>query len=355
MSHTEKRKIERVRYWQGQMLRARDFNDIHAVEEQRRWWHNRALHNAYGIHRDPDVTPGFDAALSSDQTFVTVTAGLAYDAFGRELILETDQTVMLPAGVQDNDVFVLLARYRMAAPDRRAEDFAAVFCGNQGPVRPGFLELVWKPSKSFAFTDGVLLIAVKIAGGKGTPADLPFPLSVSNPLARPQLGSGCTVPGNTAWELWTYVSAGDEVVLGVQTTIDTSAAGFTDAPCYFAWLQGSIFNPQTRQLAPALFPSIAEETVDSFVFRVALPSLVSGQFFATRLPAKTSYVNPQAFSLFAHQQNLYVNWVGCQKNASAPVLAILLSNPGLLLGLPFSTLSLDLNLFATVLNRLNKL
>ena len=52
MSQTEKRKLERVRYWQGQMLRSRDFNDMHAVEEQRRWWHNRALHNAYGVYQD---------------------------------------------------------------------------------------------------------------------------------------------------------------------------------------------------------------------------------------------------------------------------------------------------------------
>lgn len=357
MSHTEKRELERVRYWQGQLLRSQDFNDIHAVEEQRRWWHNRALHNAYGIHRDPDVVPAFSATLSNDATFVTVTAGLAYDSFGRELILETDQDVMLPAGVPDNEVFVLLARYRMVAPQKRREEFVAILCANQGPVRPGFVELVWKQRDSFALNDGVPLIAVKITGGKGTPADLPFPLPVSSPLARPQLASGSTVPGNTAWELWTHTFAGDPAVLGVQTTIDTSAAGFTDAPCYFAWLQGSVFNPQNRQLAQVVFPSIAEETVDSFVFQIALPFPSQGIFSAS-VASKMNYVTPQQFSSFAHQQNLYVNWVGCQKNASAPVLAILLSNPGLLLGLNLlrlSTLSLNPNLFATVLNRLNKL
>jgi len=357
MSYTEKRELERVRYWQGQMLRSRDFNDIHAVEEQRRWWHNRALHNAYGIHRDPDVAPAFAAALSNDATFVSVTAGLAYDSFGRELILETDQNVMLPAGLPDNQVVVLLARYRMAPPQKQTEDFAAILCANQGPVRPGFVELVWKRLDSFAFSDGVPLIAVKITGGKGTVTDLPFPLPVSSPLSRPQLASGSTVPGNTAWDLWTYTFAGDEVVLGVQTTIDTSAGGFTDAPGYFAWLQGSVFNPQTRQLAQALFPSIAQETVNSFVFRIALPSSSQGIFGASVAPP-INYVTPQQFSSFSHQQDLYVNWVGCQKNASAPVLAILLGNPGLLLGLNvlrFPTLTLKLNLFETVLNRLNKL
>jgi hypothetical protein len=330
------------------MVRSGDFNDIHAVEEQRRWWHNRALHNAYGIHSDPDVAPAFAAALSNDSTVVTVTAGLAYDSFGRELILEADQDVMLPARVPDKETFVLLARYRMVGPQHQSEEFAAVLCANQGPVRPGFVELVWRHLAAFAFTDGVPLIAVTITGGKGTRVDLPFPRPVSSALSRPLVASGSTVPGNTAWSFWSYTVAGDEVVLGVQTTIDTSAAGFTDAPCYFAWLQGSVFNPQTGQFARALFPSIAEETVGSFVFRIPLPEPESGLFEA-RAAQTINYVSPQQFSSFAHQQSLYVNWVGCQKNASAPVLSILLSNPGLLLGLNllrFSTLSLNLNLFA---------
>jgi len=213
---------------------------------------------------------------------------------------------------------------------------------------------VWKRLASFAFIDGVPLIAVTVMDGKGTKVDLPFPLPVSSPLARPQLASGSTVPGNTAWELWT---AADESI-GVQTTIDTSAAGFTDEPCYFAWLQGSVFNPQTQLLAPVLFPSIAEETVDSFAFRIALPPLRQEVILEAAVGPTINYVAAQEFSSFAHQQNLYVNWVGCQKNASAPVRAVLMRNPGLLLGLNlqrFSTLSLNLNLFTTVLNQLNKI
>ena len=46
-----------------------------------------------------------------------------------------------------------------------------------------------------------------------------------------------------------------------------------------------------------------------------------------------SYVSPEDFALFAHQQGLYVNWVGCQRNASAPFFFSWLRNPGLLLGL----------------------
>jgi hypothetical protein len=171
--------------------------------------------------------------------------------------------------------------------------------------------------------------------------DLPSPPFI-RPLSRPQLGSGSTVPGNTPWELWTSGSGlqrGQEVY-GVQTKIDTSAAGFTDAPCYFAWLQGNVFNPQSRRLARALFTSIAEESVNSFVFRIAfpqqpqiIPEITLRLRAAAANPQPVSYVSPEDFALFAHQQGLYVNWVGCQKNASAPFFFSWLRNPGFLLGL----------------------
>jgi hypothetical protein len=168
------------------------------------------------------------------------------------------------------------------------------------------------------------------------------------PLARPQLGSGSTVPGNTGWGLWTDGST----VFGVQTTIDTSAAGFTDAPCYFAWLEGSVFNPQTQQLVPALFTSIAEETVDGFVFRIAFPFLQFVILAASNIPP-VIYVAPEDFALFARKQNLYVSWVGCQPNASAPFLALLLRRRGL--SPQFFASPFNLPLFTTLLNSLNKL
>src|SRR6516225_2672470 len=43
------RNLQRLRYWQGQMLRSRDFRDQLAIEGQLRCWHNRAMHNAFGV------------------------------------------------------------------------------------------------------------------------------------------------------------------------------------------------------------------------------------------------------------------------------------------------------------------
>jgi hypothetical protein len=355
MSQTEKRKLERVRYWQGQMLRSRDFNDIHAVEEQRRWWHNRALHNAYGIHQD---TPSpFDVTLNGDQGPVTVSPGLAYDSFGRELILQTDQTVPLPTAMQDKDQFLLVIRYRMQQPNEGRDNLAGACYTDDAPPRPTFVEFEWKRPDQFRFMDGVPLITLVVDSSAKHPLSLNPPTGAPSlrPLARPQLGSGSTVPGNTPWELWTSGSdlQRSQQVYGVQTTIDTSAAGFTESPCYFAWLQGNVFNAQTRLLAVALFTSIAEESLNSFIFRIAFPQ--RSQFIpeitapvAASLP-QVSYVLPEDFALFARKQNLYVNWVGCQKNASIPFVFTLLRQPELLLGhdlLQFAKFSIDLRKIA---------
>lgn len=365
MSSTEKRDLERVRYWQGQMLRSRDFNSIHATEEQRRWWHNRALHNAYGIHLDPPTAqvstakPPYFTELTPDRTAVTVTAGLAYDSFGRELILESDQIVPLPPLLENGKEFLLLARYRTEPPNRQMESVSGVCYTNSGPLRPEFVEFVWKHRDqcSSSIADGVSLAVLTVTDGQKNLTLVPQPSA--RPLARPQLGSGSTVPGNTAWEIWTSGLEGTEdLPLGVQTTIDTSAAGFTDAPCYFAWLQGNLFNPNPPTLANALFTSIAEESVNSFIFRIAFPQAQPGliQLAAPVAKPAVTQVNANSFASFARLQNLYVTWIGCQENASAPFFfTLLLRNPLVFGLLRSSQLSAEINSLAGVVARLNKL
>ena len=48
MTHNRVDELQRLRYWQGQKLLSRDFRDQVSYESELRWWHNRALHNAYG-------------------------------------------------------------------------------------------------------------------------------------------------------------------------------------------------------------------------------------------------------------------------------------------------------------------
>jgi hypothetical protein len=105
------------------------------------------------------------------------------------------------------------------------------------------------------------VVLARILPGASPTLDPAFQPVIARPLARPQLASGQTVPGNTPWELW---DEGD-VSVGVQTTIDTSTAGFTTKPNYFA---EAITDQSNSDFVPAWFTSIADPQADSFILRL---------------------------------------------------------------------------------------
>lgn len=316
MSKPEQRNLERVRYWQGQMLRSRDFLDIERVEAQRRWWHNRALHNAYG------VAEGLTSKLSTLKT-VSVSPGVAYDGFGRELVLEKTISVPLPSNVPKTFTgsINLVMRYQPRSAGLRPDESSEV-CWPAGCVGSGTAEFVWKLSGRADPSDGVIVGAVAYMEGRVSKREIQYNPIAVQPLSRPLLVSGATIAGNTPWEVWVAgYRLGDivAIIAGVQTWIDTSAAGFTQVPCYFASLEGPVWDPQTRQLVPAILPSLAEESATGFYFRLWLTITVEETFTAELLsraevlaPAYHLVTNPSQFIMFARKQGLYVSWIGCQ-------------------------------------------
>jgi hypothetical protein len=109
------------------------------------------------------------------------------------------------------------------------------------------------------------------------------------------------------------------IEIGVQTTIDTSAAGFTEIPEYFAWLEDSIWNARSMQLIPALLPSLDDVCINSFTFRLNLfqpppvnATFARGSAAAATVPSITLVQDSSSFAVFAQQQQLYVAWLGCQ-------------------------------------------
>jgi hypothetical protein len=317
MAEPERRKLERVQYWQGQMLRSRDFRDIEAIEAQRRWWHNRAVHNAYGIAEG--LAAEFVPSTASP-TSVHVSRGVAYDIFGRELILERPQTIPLPSNLPQGLIggVRLLLRYKSPAGNLPLGEISEVCWMQPGPIRTGTIEFAWKLARNTKPADGVAVFSVYYTVAPPPIRIDPYFVPIfTRPLARPLLASGATVPGNTAWQPWTF----SDVTLGVQTTIDTSAAGFTRVPCYFAWLEGPLWNPQSMQLVPAMLQSISNESTTSFTFSIWLQfgfrrrESVDGDINeAADVNTTVPYfiTDPYDFSLLAQQQDLYVSWIGCQ-------------------------------------------
>ena len=65
--------LERVRYWQGQLLTAADLREQVATDLELRRLHDRHAHRAVGIAIGLSVEP------DETQTSVVVDPGLAYD------------------------------------------------------------------------------------------------------------------------------------------------------------------------------------------------------------------------------------------------------------------------------------
>jgi hypothetical protein len=107
--------LERVRYWQGQLLASGDLQTQLRVDEELRRLHNRAVHQAYGI------AIGLTPTLDEDK--LTLGCGMAYDCAGRGLIVEADREIPLPAEVTGPMTLVL-------AYDPSSVDGISLTCGS---------------------------------------------------------------------------------------------------------------------------------------------------------------------------------------------------------------------------------
>jgi len=251
----EQRRLVRTKFWQGQRLRADDFRVQEASDEQRRWWHNRSLHDAYGVAR------GLRASLDGHR--LRITRGLAYDVEGRELIVDTDVAVVVPDWtVPDHD----------GVPESRV--LVVAWPRGSGSERVSYL---WIRLSRFVPRDGVPLALVDTTATGVVSLDDTFEPPDTRPQARAHTGSGMTTPGGTPWELWVEPLANTAgfKVLGIQVRVDTSAAGFAVHPVYGAQLQtpGGL---DRRRSYPPLLCHIAAPSPDGFLFRIWTPDVNEG-------------------------------------------------------------------------------
>lgn len=342
MKPFEHKKLERVRYWEGQLLRSGDFREIAGVEAQRRWWHNRAIHDAYGVRE------GYQLKLTGTPRRVIVFPGVAYDCFGRELILCKPQAVPLPVNLhlKKRASLSLLVRYCEPRCDSRSARISQVCLEQECALTTGTVEFLWKLGSVAHCTDGVSIgvllnylpeTEAQVTGKTQVEAEATTDVTRFDPafrparpvaLARPLLVSGATVPGNTAWGPWNVPFLINETLfpsqnVGVSSVVDTSAGGFTEVPYYFAALQGPIWNAKSQSLLPSLITSISDETLTSFTFNILLQTTDQQSVLSLLQPEGSSknlnvISDPAAFLLFAQQQNLFISWSACQMPHSSP-------------------------------------
>lgn len=284
--------IERLRHRPGELLRSRDFRDQAALDAQLRWWHNTAIHNAFGI------SSSLQAEVNGNQ--IIVHPGLAYDIFGRELWLQEPTLLSLPESPQDGNTLVLIARYREDPPGCRGDDLADSCLPGSAPRRIEQADLVLVDASSVSPQAGVTLAILTFTAAQWTIAPSS---SYARPLSGPYVRAGRTIPGQT---IWTERPLG--VLRGILrvffTEIDTSAAGFTRPPCYFAWINGPrlLSVPLgNRQISGLVWPLYLEHSLPQrFQFSVGFLPLA----LAPRLESSVVLAS-------LRNQN-YVTWLGME-------------------------------------------
>ena len=274
MSRPRPLDLQRLRHVDGELLRSRDLRDEIVGDLELHWWHQRGVHAAYGVAAGLDLS-------GPDGGQVTVAPGVAYDGRGRDLLLLDPATIALPDA--DADV-ALVVSYRAAPPG------VALRWAVPGRVNP---------------CDGVALAVLE----PGPPPVLRPTARRTRPVARPRIGWGSTPPDATAWVAWDELRR-LRLARGVQVVIDTRTAGFTDLPCYFAWLQWPSLASAPADGAVEFdllgLQYVQNESIDGFTFRVVV-ARPNPLFFGRSGGAGVG--DPVSF---ARTQQLHVCWLGIQ-------------------------------------------
>ena len=157
--------LHRLQYRQGQTLLGEDLNSQAAAAEQLRWWHNRAMHGAFGV-----VAP-FNPVAAGPAGAVTVHPFIAYDCFGRELVLPRPRRVPLPP---KPDLDAVPAVHGTPFPQGHKVLKVLLACRPAGHECRGRVSLVWVDRRDYRPAVGVPL-AVALSGDGRISASSPSP------------------------------------------------------------------------------------------------------------------------------------------------------------------------------------
>jgi hypothetical protein len=298
--------FDRVTYRDLQLLQARDLRDDVRRDARLRWLHTRYLHLIWGI------AFGFEVQPSTDQTAVAVGPGYAVDSAGRDLVLPDSIELAVPATIGPT-TFVLIAGYQedAAFPNRR--DLSSLCLEGGLDPRHERPLLAWVRQDDARFGPQVPLAQGEVTNGHvSVPLDV-RPRRYARRLARPHVGWGSTEAGNTGW----VVGPLEEHRMWLTATIDTSEAGFTKVPFYFARLRIGPGAPTTPPwLTSVSGPTATSDqrfSTDGFTL-IANPDVDYFEYQVLQLPGLpiSRIVDPTV----AEKEGWSIDWLGIEPTSS---------------------------------------
>jgi hypothetical protein len=309
MGNGQRTRVQRLHYFTGQLLTARDLQDDAAFESRLRGLHVNLVHNTWG------VALGFSVAVASGETAVTVNPGIAYDCRGREIMSARSLSVGLPILPRQSQAeawwFDLVVRY-----DEAIGQEPAVTCVGDG-LSPREERPFWRWCFAGEVTDlhappadvsaevrlgeevPLARFIISAAGRLVGQPDLSIRRNAQG-LVRPHIAAGSTHVG--------FNSGFTSNFLLISSWIDTSAGGFNQTPAYFANIE----------LPAALLPLFPATFLGPFV-SIRSPSR-TGFFLDVRVALSSRDVRVSAMmeKPTTHLGQVKVNWFGLEANEGCP-------------------------------------
>ena len=282
--------LERIAFYQGELLTADDLTALDSNNRELRWLHNRSLHN-WGIGF------GLNVQGAVGGTSVTVNPGYATDSTGHEIILANSLNLPIPA--ISSGSYYLVGNWLDDADEAVVQQDSATACNSGGAVRLSDAPAVlWKTAAQLEFGTDVILCLITIQN---------CTLSTISTAVRRYatcgsmfyLKAGALDASALTWTPW--VVGG--ITIGLTTSIDTSAAKFQTTPSYMAQIAGSrAITGTTAATIIVDFVTVNNESPTGFTLQMAVPALGAVNPDAIRDPSS---------GLMA-QLNWTVNWMGVE-------------------------------------------
>ncbi len=247
---------DRITWRDGQLLTSRDLRDDQHNGDVLRELHIRYLHKTWGVVEGLDVLAAGPA--------LTVTPGYALDRQGHELLLPVATFVHAPTQMSAaTTMYLTISNASGTKAGCTTIDLATLCPGVRyaDPIEAGSLS--WKTVKEVSPGHDVLLARVLVSNGAfASPPDTSIQRRAAS-LASTRTWSDATQAGQTGWTTPAQFTTEHSLspFAFIQTTVDTSAAGFISRPAYFARVTG----------APATSSGfITASAADSFTFALRI-------------------------------------------------------------------------------------
>lgn len=313
---------QRIGYFDGQLLTARDLEDDAAFESRFRQLHVRALHNTWG------VALGY-AVKRVASNLVEVGPGIAYDCRGREIISARTLNVGPPPAPAQSQAGSWYFDLALRARKREADESGQVQACLGGAFNPREERPAWRwrfagdassaegvpPAQAEAMRLGdEIPLARFVVTQEGTIGAPDFSVRRNaQGLVRPHV-AGAQVEGQLAF---TASQA------AYSLTVDTAAAGFSQTPYYFArltlprLLDAAAEDAEIAALLQGLlgpFVTVRNPQRTSFQLDVRFAGRAPGAATGTAPPADVAAMLAGALEEDASLLTATVNWAGIEPN-----------------------------------------